>query len=370
MRKIILTAMVSAILLALAACESEASKPPYTQDITHSVSNQSYATLSPAVESAPLLQCTYAPEQELSIFNVENNAEAYFPTCRDDELANASISAYGFQVAADFLRHFTSIFSGISWLYNSWDIESSITESAEQLIFIRCHATRHKIAIAKMPEIYFIQAYSSSSYAFFDRYGNSIIDAPWIYTQRFESYRYGEYHISYTHHYADYFSLFDFDNTGIPDIIVHFSQTFEGCYGGFYRLFRYVDGAYKMLEIAAFSNGEQLDMVSFGTSHEFFIDADDRVISFISCALDSKEYSHFVLGNRVEFHRIAKLAPYSALDEWYAHHWQVWEHTPYGSNLISSWRHHNPTIFGTDIALVPLYPFVDLAAELYMYLYY
>ena len=351
MKKHVLISLVSAILLIFTACGSGADEQPYIQGLAYNPMYQSQETSSPTIEPTPISPPQCIPDKEPESAAWEENADepesaiAEFYTeessipCRDDLLASAGISEYGWQAVSGFLRDFTSIFTGVNGFY-----------------------TANRIS-----EIYFTSAYHSQ-YAFFDRYGNAITDAPWVYTQRFEDYRNGEYCVSFSHHYASYFSLFDFDKTGIPDIIIHFRQTFDGCYGGFYRIFRYENGAYRMLEMAAFSNNEQLDWVSFGSIHELYIDDGGRIITFISCPLNDNAYNHLLLGSRAEFHRLIVPDIHFIWEDWEAHHWEEWERTPYGYKLISSWRDYNPTIFGTDIGLMPLIPFVDLGAELYAYL--
>jgi len=346
MKKTILTAFISMILLTSTSCVNEVIEPLYAQELAPSPTSSPIPTAVP--EPPPPQQYTPEAEQDLYISNTESdNLEPEPPLrCRNEALANAGLSEYGWQVAVDFLRDFTSLFAGIDGLYTA----------------------------GRVTELYFSHD-RHSRYAFFDMYGNPITDEPWIYTMRFERNWYGEPYIpySYEHYYANYFSLFDFDNTGIPDIIIHFSQTFCGCYASFYRVFRYVDGAYKMLGMTAFSNNEQLDWVSFGSIHELFIAVDGRVITFINCVLFGAEYNHIVISDRVELHRIALTtdnydwAEWS--EKWDLHHWEIWEQTPYGHILVSSWRDYNPTIFGTDISLTPLHPFEELGALLYAYLY-
>jgi len=307
-------------------------------------------------------------ELGLAMSNAELNAAEPSPPWRDIVLADSGISDYGWQVAADFLMEFTSIFTRVGRREYVWDSGRNVTVPTGRFMLGWDPITHQAITTDEAPEIYFAQI-SGSPYAFFDRHGNAVTGAPWVYAQRFESFWGGEYHVSYSHHYANYFMLFDFDSIGIPDIIVHFQQTFEGCYGGFYRIFRYANGAYHMMEMTAFSSGEQLEWVSFGTTHELFLDEGGRIIVFTNNEMTGSGYDHLVLtGSRAEFHHIEM--PNHTWEEWHDYHWTEWEHTPYASNMVASWRDSNPIIFGTDIALTPLYPFEDLGVELYMYASY
>ncbi|MCL2527319.1 MAG: hypothetical protein FWE42_02780 [Defluviitaleaceae bacterium] len=342
MKKIIMTAIVWILLFIFASCGGEAEELPY-QGIE--------STLSYGYEAAPALAAEPAPTPEplLNTYETEEKVDngnygivgVQLPVrCRDEILVYTGISEYGWQVAADFLRGFTSIFTEVRRL--------TPTENTAAISFIETH---------------------SSPYAFFDRYSNVITGQPWIYTQRFESYWNGEYSVSYAHNYADYFSLFDFDNTGIPDIIIHFAQTFCGCYGGFYQIFRYENGAYRMLEITSFVNGEKQNWVNFGTIHELFVDDTGRIISFINCVMNGAEYDHLILGSHGELHRITDASNYD-WDYWQAHHWEDWEPIAYGHNLVSSWRDYNPSVISTDIMLTQLLPFEEFGVKLYLYISY
>lgn len=159
-----------------------------------------------------------------------------------------------------------------------------------------------------------------------------------------------------TYYYADYFKLFDFENSGIPDIIILFQQV-SGWHDRLYRIFRYYGGAYRMLEMMAFTaDGQHLPQVDFGRDHKLFIDAEERILSFANADYLGAGYDHLVfVDNRVEFHRIAASDGYN-WEEWDAHHWGIWEDGPQGRVLADSWIKHNPTIFGTDITLTPIKP--------------
>ena len=272
-------------------------------------------------------------------------------------LEQSGISEYGWQVAADFLSKFDSLFTRVRAVEIVWDAEIEARVPTG-----RFHAgwdfnASQSITTYEVPEFHHFWSWTCEKTGIFDRHGNKIYDVPWIYAQR------GEGWASY--HYADYFNLYDFDNTGIPNIIVHFQQTFQGCYGGFSRIFRYIDGEYRMLEMTAYIDGEQQPWVSFGTHHRLFIDDTDRVIAFVSA--DGMSYEHFILFNdRVELHFLDG-TPHNGR-EWEEHHWSMTVFLPSGQPVsVDNWINHNPTIFGTDISLTPL-RLTDLSAEMLTYL--
>ncbi|MCL2398361.1 MAG: hypothetical protein FWC91_01290 [Defluviitaleaceae bacterium] len=278
-----------------------------------------------------------------------------------------NISEYGWQIAAEFLSGFTTLFTGVSHAEIIWDEDTHMPVATGRFIPGWDSESQQLLTTYELPEISFAPIAVRSS-AFLDRYGNIITNAPWAYIQRFDNYtQEDELTFSYSHHYANHFKLFDFDNSGIPEIFIHFQQTFEGCYGGFYRIFRYTDGAYRMLEMTAFQDGEQLSWVNFGEVHDLFIDADGRIITFVNCMLSGSEYGHLILTDtHAELHIIS--SPY-IWEEWYQHHREVWDQTPYGHERIDSWVFHNPTIFGTDVSISPLHPLTDLGDELLTYLH-
>ena len=266
-------------------------------------------------------------------------------------LEESGISEYGWSVAADFLSGFDSLF--IRMGFSSWQWNETERRAEHTGLYHTWFES-----VEERPEIVFVERFSGEDYepGFYDREGNVITDVPWIIRS----------------HYAGYFNLFDFDNSGIPDIIVHFNQTFEGCYGGFYRIFRYINGEYRMLEILSFSSdGEQLPWVNFGTVHELFTDIDGRIITFVDSTLSGMDYEHLIfVNNRIELHSIMTYV--SDWNAWQDHHWQIWRPTPYIDQriLIDCWTHHNPTIFNTDIPITPLHPFTDLGEEMLAYLRY
>ena len=253
------------------------------------------------------------------------------PWWQEDEIQSIlaehnGISEYGQQVAADFLKDFTTLFinvARIEWGHDPSEISLAVTEAG--------------------------------TLEFFDSYGNTIIDAPWIYRRQFDTYD--------SIHYANYFKLFDFDNDGIPEILMHFNQTFEGCYGGFYRIFKYINGAYRMLEMAAFADGEELPWVHFGSVHDLFMDEGGRIITLLDSEMTGFEYTQLIFANnRVEFHHL--IMPEHTWEEWRAHHWSVWENTANGYEMTDSWIFHNPVIFGTDISISLFQPFTELGTAL------
>jgi len=196
--------------------------------------------------------------QELVMPNAQRRAEL---------LAQSGISEYGWQVAIDFLCDFDSLLTPV-WRENHFFGSFHRWANIDDWRWVMTYE-RQRV------EISFIDGSGAAEFqpeqkGFFDGQGNLIEEAPWMYTQRHEWENHlGELVVSYSFNYADYFSLFDFDGSGIPDIIMHFRQTFEGDYGGFNSIFRYIDGEYVMLDMDSFyTDGTDRQWVHFGSSHD------------------------------------------------------------------------------------------------------
>ena len=285
----------------------------------------------------------------------------FAPPCdarRAGLLADSGISEYGFLAAANFLADFTTLFEPVTWMsYDPGDGIRRFTFGWDEL---------NRTVIRSYRPLGIHLQHTEQGAIFIDRAGNLISDAPWIYRRHWETYDpwINTTHEGYELYFVNYFMLFDFDDTGIPDIVMHFHQTFEGCYGGFYRIFRYFDGEYRMLDAVQYQpDGENWGWVLFGSSNSFFTDADGRIITFIDSALSGAEYTHLILTDtHSELHTLPIEFDWNA---WVEHHWQNWQKNQYGQMvLIDSWINHNPVIFGTNIAITPLLPFADLADEM------
>jgi len=260
----------------------------------------------------------------------------------------AEISEYGRQVATNFLANFDSLFTPVFSMVYGWDFEREIGYATG--IYSAWDASSEELLTTENPDILFTLN-AEWQIEFLDANRNRITNVPWIVGDNF----------------ANYFHLFDFDGSGIPDILVHFQQTFDGGYGGFYRIFRYFDGAYVMLEMVTFVDGAIRDWTHFGAIHELFLAEDGRIIAHLNSEYSGFEISHIVFnGRQAEFYMMP--LPNFDWEEWTRHHWERWEETPRGWERIDSWAFHNPTLFGTDIRIEPLRSFEQLGEEIWDYL--
>jgi len=141
------------------------------------------------------------------------------------------------------------------------------------------------------------------------------------------------------------FSLYDFDFSGIPDIIISMGYELFTCAVG-HELYRFIDGEYRFIESV---NWE-----------EFFYANDGRLI-----ALNSEEmgyYHHISFSeNGLIREDITDVNPSSLNDsdrrnyhrQWAEHHWR-------------SGFQENPSIMNTNIPLTPILPLNELRDEIIM----
>ena len=272
------------------------------------------------------------------------------------------ISDYGLQAAREFLSEFTSIFTGVVHAELDW---ANNPPTATGRFILGWDEKWQPITTYERPEISYAPVYIGErvvEWGFFDSHGERIYEAPWLSVRRFDEW------VSYN--FADYFRLFDFDGDGIPEIFIHFSQTFDGGYAGFYQIYRYVDGAYRRLEMKTFTDGEASSHRPWigwlGQVHRLFWDNDGRVISFINSDYSGLyTYEHIVLTDTAaELHLIAAMGD-NEREAWQKHHWAKWGETAQGGwGMLDGWLYNNPRIFGTDIPLIPLHSLSDLEDEL------
>lgn len=144
-----------------------------------------------------------------------------------------TISDFGHRAAENFLSQFTTIFSGVG-----------LRRQDGQFVDVGfgCDGTRREILLYETPYIFWDEA----SNRFYDQFENFIAgrffydgtflkyentqDFPWFYGGIW---------------FANDFSLYDFDGSGIPQIVIYFG-TMAGADGlSPIHLFRFVDGEYR-----------------------------------------------------------------------------------------------------------------------------
>ena len=248
------------------------------------------------------------------------------------------------QALIEFLSGMTTIFTDVPRAEMDWSDGGSVLTGRFSLGWDS--ETGQQITTYEVPEIYFSGICMGG---FFDRDGNQILDAPWMYVRTADDW--------VSLYYAGYFKLFDLNDNGIPEILIHFNQTFDGGYAGFYRVFRYVDGEYRVLEMKSFENGIATPRPWIGSTHVLFRDEDGRLITFIDSMYHGiSRYEHLVLTDEsAELHLLLEMN-FDDWEAWESHHWVDWTD---GTGTYS-WLQNDPTIFGTSMPLTIVEPLHEL----------
>ncbi|MCL2421780.1 MAG: hypothetical protein FWD03_07985 [Defluviitaleaceae bacterium] len=351
------TAIIGIMLMAalfLAACTNQPTYYPAADDYVSATEDEIELEVEyesdPAQEYEPAeADASDVSEEDTSLEDAQANDQPYTTP------PSMEISEYGRQVAEEFISTLTTVFTGVLHAETIWDSESGVTSPTGRYILGWDNETFEMITTYDRPEISFAPS-DTGEWGFFDRQGNPIHDAPWLYAQHWIEWS--------SVHYAGSFRLFDFDNDGIPEIFVHFNQTFDGGYAGFYRIFRYIDGEYRMLEMKSVSNGVE-PWAWVGRSHDLFVDGYGRIITFLNSDYHGiYQYEQLVLTDEhAELHWVAGMMP-DEWEIWNAYHWGEWGEIDGNWSMVDGWLFHNPTIFGTDIPLTPIQSLVDLEDEI------
>lgn len=273
------------------------------------------------------------------------------------------ISEYGRQVAIDFLRQMDTIFVGMWEAETTRDEEQ--TETGRFLPDWGWVNRGERRATYEVPEFYYVIE-NWGIRGVYNREGERLTYAPWAFSFGY----YGEG----VSNYASGFQLFDFNNSGIPDIFVHYSPiTTETGIPRRAILYRYIDGEYRMVGTRYGETGIDWFIarpLSWGIwKGSLFVDDSGRIIVLEDDEKDFVfDYHHVVItdegataqplmlwGSGWEFDYFA----------WRNHHWsetiQMWgvTHKP------GWWYYDDPTIFGTNIPLTPLQSLTDLETEIF-----
>ena len=172
-----------------------------------------------------------------------------------------------YQLAADFLGQMTTIFTGVASGWGEWGENLRFNPPGNR--------TWDSISIPlnsvnDVPHIFWNSNWEQPElHGFFDRHGNRITEAPYINGIDV----------------ATNFRLYDIDNDGIPEILIHWDQfVANGAYP--FSLFRYVNGQYREMEFVSAENDDTDDFrglhlpMLLGQMHRFYTDSHGRLVLY------------------------------------------------------------------------------------------
>jgi len=212
--------------------------------------------------------------------------------------------------------------------------------------------SQYPIFTYDMPDIFFRQFEDWERTGFYDRDGNRIVDANWMFWDSL---------------YATGFSLWDFDRNGIPVIFVYYLGHYEGSGDGGTptSMFRFIDGEYRRVTRTNAQWGGAYSWSS-GFTPQYYFDANGNLI-INSSGVDSFWYDQFVFDNENNTVTIAELV-------FSTHTWDgynltsTWENLMTGATNISMEgyiiNNTSQYIPGTNIALTRIYPLTELQEEI------
>ena len=284
----------------------------------------------------------YDPNEETS-----NDEQAYLPEPDDETPPEESyVPVESWMIALeDLLSQMTTIFEPPAWAEVRWNDDWTAEEFTGRYV-LGWGENWVPITTYVRPDIFFIM----NGGGFFDAFGNRINDAPWLISWHGSGWS--------MYNFASSFRLFDFGNNGIPDLVVHYSQTFEGGYGGATQVYRYVNGSFRRLE-----NSGRLT-----SQHMLFVDVNGNIIAFINNAYFGDFYYAEVTltNNRLDMREIVSMWDLGwEWEQWQDFHWLERSQDADGNwRLVDGWMFRNPTILGTNIPITPLEPLTSLQEEI------
>ena len=236
--------------------------------------------------------------------------------------APANISSFGRQVAEEFLSQFFTIFTDRSIpVAGWWGMEEGQFISGYEI-----DGHWHEVITYETPDIYFrhdLESWENSG--FFDRYGNRITNQPWMLWDL----------------YATGFSLYNFDNNGIPDIMIYYWGNYFGSGDGGTpaSLFRFIDGAYRRISYVSpwWDEGPRYNMAG---EFRFYYDALGNFIKHLPPFVDLSGFYYYATFNNT----LMDLEIIASLDNY-------WD----GSNNHTFWTNHITGETNISIADFPLF---------------
>jgi hypothetical protein len=228
------------------------------------------------------------------------------------------------------------------------------------------------------PEIYFKYEWneelSQENLGYYDRNGNRIESAPWLSKGSTEF-------PTMNYEYAVSFELWDFDQNGIPTIIIWFRPHpyNASCYMGYWQAFRFVDGEYQLVSVTCDRNLYHFDgslsisdrwwVNRSGRAGYYFDDSENLIICLPTDRLSGPggSYSRIEFnGNKAIFTAIAVYNNTAWNDESHDFEYVLWDNLLTGETVTcyneTDWSKPPEThlLPGSDIMLTPIEPMTEL----------
>jgi len=204
--------------------------------------------------------------REVEDFTVEPNELETANTLSDthglgtEHIEHEGITAFGRQAVTEFLMQMPTLFMDgdtpmpVTGVGEPWERGFELEAGQFSLGMEFVDGIWRDIITYETPDIFFRRERDANrqpteNHGYFDRYGNRIIDVPWIW---------GDY-------YATSFRLWDFNHDGMPVITVYYAGNWEdltsnvGVRG---RMFKFIDGQYRDLEIVGESDNWLQTMIT------------------------------------------------------------------------------------------------------------
>ena len=184
---------------------------------------------------------------------------------------------------------------------------------------------------------------------FYNKHGNKINeDAVWVL---------GSF-------YATNFTLWDFDDDGIPEILIHYAGNDAFGHGVPASLFKFIDSEYKRVAVSGWWNELSYHFpTGFGAG--FCLHPNGSLVMTSTHNPGISFYHYITFDNNIAILEIIA-------ENYHSHSGIMWENyitgeidIPDTSNYwIGREQHHNPIIPGTDIRLTSLFPLTSMQEQI------
>lgn len=298
---------------------------------------------------------TATSEEKTNINGNDQNSTVEVSTVTTTE-SNSNPTLDGQALAEEFLMQFPTLFMGTTVpVANSWGSESGQFISQQKIALNEWgfweYADR-EIITYEVPDIYHCITADESGYGYFVEHGNRITDTDTIWLGGWDS-------------YATSFSLYDFDDDDIPEIIVKYASFLPRGGLAIIELFKFIDGEYRRVS-TDLQSGDDTEYSYWADISDYYFDNNNNLISFTRSNEymgTSAKYNQIIFNNDV-----ANINPVATEN----YDWNTgviwWENHVTGETNIPSDNDVDPNsphlLPGTDNLLTPIQPLTDMKEEI------